>query len=187
MRKLGRHIFHQNIVCESSPFFVTALCCAIVIAPASSVGVVSGVLYACCVWLLLLIAVVDARTMHIPDVLNAAFLAVAIVYSAVQFGRVDIVAPFVAVAFFTLQWLVSRGRLLGSGDIFFAAGIAIFLADWRRAVIWLLCSYIVGAIVSLWLIATRRAGRCDRIAFAPFLAIGAVTSSGIDSSFLQVL
>lgn len=122
-------------------------------------------------WALLLIAVVDARTRTIPDALTLTAFVAAIAYQWLSAGSIPVVSPLVASAFFALQWAVSRGRWVGSGDILLAAAIGMLLGTPTAAVWMLLASYAFGASYALALLVTKRASRKDALPFGPFLVV----------------
>lgn len=120
-------------------------------------------------WLLLLIAVIDADTGTIPDVLTFGTFAAALAYRWLSAGDVPVAAPLIAAGFFALQWGLSRGRWVGSGDILLSGAIGMLVGTAQGAVWMLLLSYIIGANVAIVLIATKRLSRGDAIPFGPFL------------------
>ncbi|MFA7682318.1 MAG: prepilin peptidase [Candidatus Peribacteraceae bacterium] len=124
-------------------------------------------------WLLFVIAVIDARTERIPDMFNIPFVILAGVYAYLT-GGLDIAGPLVAVGFFAAQWLVSRGKWVGSGDIILALGIGLLVGDWPRVLLVLALAYIIGATVGVGLILTGYKKRTDHLPFAPFLALGTI-------------
>lgn len=136
-------------------------------------GIVAGVALGTALWVLLLIAVVDARTQRIPDALNAALAAAAVVYAG-QTGAFDILAPAAALGFFGGQWVVSRGRWVGSGDVLLAAAIGILLGSFGSVVVAVFAAYGIGAIVVLMLLLAGKVQRRGHVAFGPFLALGAL-------------
>jgi leader peptidase (prepilin peptidase)/N-methyltransferase len=60
---------------------------------------------------------------------------------------------------------------MGTGDIEIAAICGIYLG-WSNTLITMFFAFIIGAIVGVSLIALKKKGRKDPIAFGPFLAIG---------------
>lgn len=122
-------------------------------------------------WALLLIAVIDARTGTIPDLLTCIAFIAATVFQWFTLGVVPIVAPLVAAGFFAVQWSYSRGRWVGSGDIALAAVIGMLIGTTQGVVWMLLIAYIIGATVAIVLLLTRRLSRKDSIPFGPFLVI----------------
>lgn len=140
----------------------------------------ASMLLGVCLWLLLLIAVIDAEYQGIPDVLNIALLVCAValcfvpsnfILAPIEFGAV--VLP---VAFFSAQWLLSHGRWVGSGDIILGAGIGALMRTWWLTFAALAFAYIIGAVVASVLMLTGKKSRSDHIAFGPFLAIGTVAA-----------
>jgi leader peptidase (prepilin peptidase) / N-methyltransferase len=120
-------------------------------------------------WALLLIAVIDARTGTIPDLLTCIAFIAATLFQWFTLGVVPIVAPLIAAGFFFAQWSYSRGRWVGSGDIALAAVIGMLIGTTQGVVWMLLFAYIIGATVAIVLLLTRCLSRKDTIPFGPFL------------------
>ena len=136
-------------------------------------ALVPPVLLAVALWALFLIALVDIDTQGIPDILSFPFVLMSAVYAVVS-GGVSWAAPFVFAGFFFLQWAISRGKWVGSGDIILAVGLGFLLSSVQEVVIALGASYILGAVVAIVLIATKKRTRKDHLPFGPFLALGTV-------------
>jgi leader peptidase (prepilin peptidase)/N-methyltransferase len=64
---------------------------------------------------------------------------------------------------------------MGMGDVKLAAGIGAFLG-WSHVLVCFFLSFLLGAIVAIFLLLTRVKRRKDRIAFAPFLVAAALIS-----------
>ena len=64
---------------------------------------------------------------------------------------------------------------MGMGDVKLAAGIGAFLG-WRLTLVCFFLSFLLGAIVAIFLLLTRVKRRKDRIPFAPFLVAAALIS-----------
>jgi len=126
-------------------------------------------------WVLFIIAMIDAQTQGIPDVLNGAFILLAGFYAFLT-GNFAYLGPLIAAGFFLVQWKVSSGRWVGSGDIFLALGIGLLLGDVPRIICMLGASYIIGAVIAGFLLCTGKKTRQDYLAFGPFLAAGALVT-----------
>lgn len=122
-------------------------------------------------WLFFVIAIIDAKTQGIPDVLSAPFVLLGFVYNLLT-TPFDFSAPLVAAGFFGFQWIISKGKWIGSGDIILAVGFGFLLVRWEYVLICLFLSYIIGAIIAVALLLTGKKTRADHLAFGPFLAIG---------------
>lgn len=81
------------------------------------------------------------------------------------------IALLVVLAFFGMQWAVSKGKWLGSGDIWFAAMMAGVLG-WPLTGIAVYLAYLVGGSIVLLLFIFRIVKRGMRVPFAPALALG---------------
>lgn len=139
-----------------------------------------------CLWVLTLIARIDAATQQIPDVLNA-MLVLAGGVLAVLHGEVPLAAVLVVLAVFGGQWVVSRGRWIGSGDIPLAVGIALMLRLVDRTVTAVLLAYMLGAGVAVVLLLTRRTTMHSAIAFGPFLCTAAIAVALVGDTALRAL
>jgi prepilin signal peptidase PulO-like enzyme (type II secretory pathway) len=123
-------------------------------------------------WLLFLIAIVDSRTQKIPDALNIPFVLFAVLFAA-RTGYFSLTIPALAAGFFFFQWVISRGKWVGTGDILLAIGIGFLLTSTAQVVLWLLLSYFFGGVAAIWFLTIHKKTRKDRLAFAPALAFAA--------------
>ncbi len=73
--------------------------------------------------------------------------------------------------FFLLQYLVSRGRWIGSGDIHLGILLGALLG-WEEVLVALFIAYVVGALVGLGLLVTRKKKMQSELPFGTFLAVG---------------
>jgi leader peptidase (prepilin peptidase)/N-methyltransferase len=86
-------------------------------------------------------------------------------------------AFFATLVFFLVLSFISKGGI-GSGDVRLAPVLAMFLGwlSWQHVYIGLSSGFILGGIWALALIITGKASRSSRIAFGPFLCVGAVAT-----------
>lgn len=128
-----------------------------------------GFLTAFCLWFLLMIAIIDAKTSMIPDALNIPFFLLALSTSIFRDGFF-LLPLVIGGGVFLFQWMVSGGRAIGSGDIILGAGIGALLGSVPLVLLWLIISYIVGSLFALLLLALKRTTLRSVMPFAPFLA-----------------
>ncbi len=126
-------------------------------------------------WSLLLIAAIDARTQSIPDVLTL-LLGVCGLLLHLHFGDFGVIAALIGLVFFGAQWVLSRGKWVGSGDVFLAIAMGIFLSSWQLMLFALFSSYILGAAVVTTLLLLKRVKVTQSIAFGPFLVLGTIVA-----------
>jgi prepilin signal peptidase PulO-like enzyme (type II secretory pathway) len=145
-------------------FVLAGIFLSFVIAPSILLGLA--------LWAMLLIAVVDARTQTIPDVLTATLFLAALTLRIVTHSF-DVGGAMLAIVFFGLQWLLSRGKWVGSGDVFLAIALGVLLGSWVHLLLALMAAYIVGALFVSVLLGLGTMHRSQHIAFGPFLVLGA--------------
>lgn len=75
--------------------------------------------------------------------------------------------------FFALQFLLSKGKWIGGGDLRLGMLIGVLLG-WEKGLIALIIAYIVGAILSLVLLGMKKLDRKSQIPFGPFLVMGSI-------------
>lgn len=142
----------------------------------ASPGLPEGLVFGTCLWLLTLIARIDAATQMIPDALSLALIAAGGAL-AVLYGEVPLAAVALCLAVFGGQWVLSRGRWLGSGDVVLSVGIALMVRHVELAALTILLAYVLGAAFAAALLALRRASLGGVIAFGPFLCVAAIAAS----------
>jgi leader peptidase (prepilin peptidase)/N-methyltransferase len=69
------------------------------------------------------------------------------------------------------QWFFSKGRWLGSGDIFYSIGMAVLLG-WQKDLLGIFISYLIGSIIAIILLVSKKADRQTAVPFTPFLILG---------------
>ena len=77
----------------------------------------------------------------------------------------------IGAGFFLLQYLVSKGKWIGGGDIRLGALMGIILG-WQNTILALFLAYLIGAIVGLGLIIAKKKNRDSAVPFGTFLVIG---------------
>lgn len=122
---------------------------------------------------LIVVAVVDARTMEIPRGLNIILLILGIMRAATDYSRwVEHAIGFAAVSVILLAiYLASGGRGVGGGDVKLMAGCGLFLG-WRLIIAAFIAACVIGSILHLIRMAAKKAGRV--LAFGPYLSAGVV-------------
>lgn len=106
----------------------------------------------------------------IPGIIFAALAAFSIGNPVGAF-----IGAAVAGAFFALQYFISRGRWIGSGDIRIGLFIGFFLG-WPMTLIALLLSYLAGSLISIVLLLRGKAALKTAVPLGPFLVLGTLLS-----------
>lgn len=84
-----------------------------------------------------------------------------------------LIGAAVGTAFFGLQYLLSKGKWIGSGDMRIGAFMGFMLA-WPMTLLAILVSYLIGSVVSIYLLATKTATPKTAVPLGPFLVVGTV-------------
>lgn len=136
------------------------------------------------VWLI----VIDARTHRLPNRIVLPTLGVLVllaILEALATGDGErlvrsLLGGLVLGAFYAVMHLISR-QGMGGGDVKLAAVIGLVLAwhGWQALVLGAAAAFLLGALYVIVLMLLRRANRHTRIAFGPWMIIGAVLAIGL--------
>ncbi len=132
---------------------------------------VESVLYCLLVSVLLVLSVIDYRTLEIPLALNITILVIGVVHLCVDFDNyLDYIIGFFAVSLFLLLcYVITKGRGIGGGDIklMAAAGLCV---GWKNIIFALFAGCLIGSVVQCVKMAVTKEGRM--FAFGPYLSLG---------------
>jgi len=81
-------------------------------------------------------------------------------------------SALIGVIFFGAQYLITKGKGIGLGDLRIGFFMGIVCGSWQYLLVAIFFAYIIGALVSLILILKRKKGMKSAIPLGPFLAIG---------------
>jgi leader peptidase (prepilin peptidase)/N-methyltransferase len=123
--------------------------------------------------LLIIIFVIDLEHKIIPD--EAVFWGLGMTILALFISSsgglyLHLFSGFCAALFLLAVHLLTKGRGMGLGDVKFSLWGGLFFG-WPLTIIWLLISFVIGAVVGLVLILIGKAHLGKEIPFGPFLAI----------------
>jgi prepilin signal peptidase PulO-like enzyme (type II secretory pathway) len=130
--------------------------------------------------ILLAIAITDFKQKEIPWVWLIAGGILAMVRIFVFFYQTGswpateiFLSVIIGAGWFAWQYLFSRGRWVGNGDIYLGGMLGLIHASSVLIILNLGISYIVGALYAVSLLLAKKSGLKSQIPFGPFLAIGA--------------
>jgi len=126
---------------------------------------------------LIIVTVIDLEYKIIPDVITLPGIIIGLILSLfilpIPFIN-SLIGIMIGGGFFYLIAIVSKGGM-GGGDIKLIAMIGAFLG-WEGTLVTILMGSLIGSIIGIALIITKKKKRRDPIPFGPFLALGAVIS-----------
>ncbi|QQR55207.1 prepilin peptidase [Candidatus Peregrinibacteria bacterium] len=118
----------------------------------------------------------DLRYKEIHEAILLPGILYAVFYGLTQYGWESTgLGLAIGGLFFGLQFVLSRGRWLGSGDI----EIGLFmgaLLGFPHILVGIFSSYLLGSFLSLILLATKKASGQTALPLGPFLMLGTVLS-----------
>ena len=142
--------------------------------------------------LLIPIFLTDALFYLIPDILSIPSITIILIYQIYRKAPLtDLgLAALIAGGFFLLQYLVSSGRWIGSGDI--RLGVIMGLAlGVQKTLVALFFAYIGGAVVALILIAFKKKALTSKVQFGTLLTVATFFSllfgQKIASAYLHII
>ena len=124
---------------------------------------------------LLILAVIDIRTMEIPPALNFCILMLGFIRVILDRSNWYVyVLGFITVSgVLLLLWYITSGRAIGGGDIKLMA-VCGLLIGWQSIIAAFLLGCVIGTVVHIIRMAFTKAGRV--LAFGPYLAAGVFVS-----------
>lgn len=84
-----------------------------------------------------------------------------------------LIGALIVGGFFLLQFVISKGKWIGGGDIRLGVLIGVLLG-WPHAVTALVISYVLGAIIGVGMIIFQKKSMQSQIPFGTFLSIGSI-------------
>lgn len=128
------------------------------------------------------LAVIDLDTLRLPDRLTLPSLVAGLVLLAIPgdwsaLGRAVLGAVAAGGAALLLALVAPSGGL-GLGDVKLLAVLGLFLGwlGWGVLVLGVAFGFVLGALVAVGMLASRRAGLRDHLAFGPWLIAGALVA-----------
>ena len=95
-------------------------------------------------------------------------------------------AALVVTLFFALQFIISRGRWIGGGDLRLGFLLGL-IVGWPGILLTLIIAYVSGTIIGLLLIIAKQKEMASAVPFAPFLVFGALITLFWGSQILNHL
>lgn len=137
-------------------------------------------------WVFLYIFFYDLRYKEIHDVIMFPALLLAFGLSFVTGDPLSsIIGAAIGLAFFGIQFVASKGRWLGSGDLLIGTYMGLVLG-WEYTLVALFASYILGSCIGIYLLASKKADRNTALPLGPFLVAGSMIAFAYGDSLIKV-
>lgn len=114
----------------------------------------------------------DLRYYILPDIVTIPSLVIIIAGRLLLGASWSnlLLAILVGAGFFAMQFLVSRGKWIGGGDIRMGALLGA-IAGWPHILLTLFLAYLLGSLIALPLLVTKKVTRGAKLPFGTFLAL----------------
>jgi leader peptidase (prepilin peptidase) / N-methyltransferase len=125
-------------------------------------------------YFLLFIFIYDALYMEILDrvtLIPAAILFVVSLFMQWNTWSSMLIGALVGSGFFLVQYVISKGKWIGGGDIRLGALMGVILG-WKMTLVALFVSYIIGALYGVVLLIAKKKDKKTEVPFGVFLTIG---------------
>jgi prepilin signal peptidase PulO-like enzyme (type II secretory pathway) len=125
----------------------------------------------------------DLKWFLLPDSIVFPLIGVGVAFAIIELTlAVDLTTSLVSLVgavtilsglYFAL-WHISKGQWIGFGDVKLGLALALLLVDWRLAFIALFAANLIGCLIVIPGMLTKKVTRSSRIPFGPLLIVGAV-------------
>ncbi len=126
--------------------------------------------------ILLLVVLYDVRYMVIPyriTLLSILFtIFINLYFKIVPFYSL-VIGSCVIAGLFYLQYYISKAKSIGKGDIYLGALIGAMLG-FQQGILAILFGYVIGAIISLYLLYFRHANAKTKVPLGAFLSLSTI-------------
>lgn len=122
--------------------------------------------------ILIFIFIYDLKYMLIVDkIVLPATILIFVFNILLGFNAYNLLlGAIIGVAFFGLQYLVSKGKWIGLGDLYLGALVGVSLG-WQLTILALFLTYVFGAVVGLYLLISKRKEFSSQVPLGPFIMV----------------
>ncbi|HWT40823.1 MAG TPA: prepilin peptidase [Dongiaceae bacterium] len=138
--------------------------------------------------------VYDLRWFLLPDVLTIILGAIGVAIVGVSAAETQefwstvltaIGAVGVLGGLYAVLYAISKGKWVGFGDVVLGAALGLLLVDWQLAAVALFMANLMGCLIVIPLLASKKLKRNDHVPFGPLLIGGTVVAWFAGWSILQ--
>lgn len=130
------------------------------------------------VFALAVVFIFDLRWQEVPMlVIWPASFIIIILNLLIDFNLSALfLSAFIGAAFFLIQYYATKKRGLGEGDIWLGLMMGLYFANWPQLVSAILISYLIGSLISIYLLSGKKKELKSKIALGPFLVFGSLVA-----------
>ncbi|OIO18704.1 MAG: hypothetical protein COY69_01660 [Candidatus Magasanikbacteria bacterium CG_4_10_14_0_8_um_filter_32_14] len=124
------------------------------------------------VFVLLFIFIYDTKYLEVSDIMTLGSASILFVFSL--FLHVSwlsmVIGAMIGGGFFLLQFVVSKGKWIGGGDIRIGILMGVLLG-WKLLLLALWLAYMIGGLISIILVLTKKKKMMTEVAFGTYLSL----------------
>ncbi len=133
--------------------------------------------------ILTILFIYDLRWMVMPNSALYSWVGLTLIYAALKLflnnfslGLISEIlwSVIILAGIYGILWLMSKGKWIGSGDIYLGFGMGLVLADWRLALISLFLANFIGTIIVLPSLVSKKRSLQVKLPLGPLLIAGFV-------------
>ena len=140
---------------------------------------------------LIAIAIIDLKELIIPDSLVISIIALTVFYKAINYfvysvspDILDSIFGLLAAGGLFLAIVIFSGGGMGGGDVTLIGALG-FVLGLKNIFLVIFLSFLYGATISIFLLATKLKTRKDPIPFGPFIILGFFTTIFVGDSLIN--
>lgn len=124
------------------------------------------------VFVLLFIFIYDTKYMEVSDAITLGAAGVLFVIGVLLHASwvSMLIGAIIGGGFFFLQYIISKGKWVGGGDIRIGIFMGILLG-WQLVLLALWFAYVIGGIISIFLVLTKKKKLKAEVAFGTYLSL----------------
>lgn len=131
--------------------------------------------------MLVILFAYDAKWFLLPDKVVFPLIAVAALYASIEvYQATSTIEALLSVAgavgilsgIYFILWLISDGKWIGFGDVKLGIALGLLLGRWELAFLALFLANLIGCLIVLPGLLTKKLSRTTRIPFGPMLIVG---------------
>lgn len=146
--------------------------------------------------LLCVIFIYDLMWSEIPSVISYSYITLGLCYAAINLYQINfnfdallsiIGSIFVLSIVYLILFVVSKGSWIGFGDIILGFGLALFILKWEYSLVCLFLANLIGTMVVVPGLLSKKVTRTSRVPFGPFLIVGFLITFFFGKSIIEAL
>lgn len=136
----------------------------------------------------------DAKWFLLPDRIVFPLIGLSVLFAGLGLiGTIDLIPAFMSMVgavlilsgLYLLIWVISKGKWIGFGDIKLGVALGLLLGQWELAFLALFLANLIGCLIVIPGLATKRLSRTTQVPFGPMLIVGFFLAALFGTPFIS--